>query len=87
MTQLLPQIKSLLDREIVDKTGITGYFDFELDWTAPTPAGDTATALSQSDEIAALLSALKTQLGMNVKSTKGPVEVIVVEHAEKPSDN
>ena len=75
-----------LGRPVLDKTGLTGTFDFTIEWTPelngllppdvePDPSGPT------------FLEALKEQLGLKLDSQKGPVDVIVVDHVEHPSEN
>ena len=68
-------------RTVVDKTGISGEFDFELKFVEDkaAAAGDT----SAPD----FLTVMREQLGLVLESQKGPVEVLVVDHAEKASTN
>jgi bla regulator protein blaR1 len=77
-----------LGRPVVDQTGLTGRFDFTLQWTpesnGPTQSGADAPLDSQGTTF---LEALKDQLGMKLKSTKAPLEVLVVDHVERPSEN
>lgn len=64
-----------LSRPVVDKTGLDGVFDFTLQWTTD-PEGPS------------IFAALQEQLGLKLEAKKGPVEVLVVDHAEKvPTDN
>lgn len=73
---------------VVDQTGLSGRFDFTLEWTpestGPAQSGADAPLDSQG---ATFLEALKDQLGMKLKSTKAPMSVLVVDHVERPSDN
>jgi uncharacterized protein (TIGR03435 family) len=62
-------------RTVVDKTGLSGFYDFTLEWEA----GD--------DPESSLLRALREQLGLRLSSEKGPVEVLVIDRAEQPSEN
>ena len=77
-----------LDRPVINKTGLTGRYDFTLEWS-PGPAGPTASALDAGAEAEApsFPTALEEQLGLRLVSTKGPVGVIVIDHIEKPSAN
>jgi uncharacterized protein (TIGR03435 family) len=63
-----------LGRLIVDRTGLTGGYDMDLEWT---PA---------SDELS-IFTALREQLGLKLESSRGPVPTLVIERAEKPSEN
>jgi uncharacterized protein (TIGR03435 family) len=66
-----------IGRMIVDQSGLTGKYDFTLKW-APD-MGDTTGP--------SLFTALQDQLGLKLDSSKGPVEVVVVDSAQKPSAN
>jgi bla regulator protein BlaR1 len=74
---------------VLNKTGLTGKYDFTLDWTPEQPARPTADDLTTPAEPDApsLLTALQEQLGLKLIPTKGPVEVIVIDHIELPSEN
>jgi uncharacterized protein (TIGR03435 family) len=83
-----------LGRPVTDKTGLSGLFDFKLQWTpGPEQIPGPFTPLGPSDappedpSRPSLFSALQEQLGLRLESTKGPVEVVVVDSAQKPTDN
>ena len=63
------------NRQVVDKTGLTGHYDIALQWTAG------------SDETASLTAAVEQQLGLKLESQEGPVEVLAVNRVEKPAEN
>ncbi len=65
-------------RIVQDRTGLLGYYDFTLTWD-PDQAAD-------SDE-PSIVVALKEQLGLNLSAAKGPIMVLVIDHAEKPDAN
>jgi bla regulator protein blaR1 len=72
---------------IANKTGLTGKYDFVLDWAAPHPAisgSDTAAAESDAPPLSI---ALEQQLGLKLVKTKGPVECVVIDQIEPPSPN
>jgi bla regulator protein BlaR1 len=77
-----------LGRPVVDKTGLTGMFDFRLEWappmTAPPPAGVNMPA---DDAGPSFIQALREQLGLRLGSDKAPVEQIVVDHIDWPTPN
>jgi uncharacterized protein (TIGR03435 family) len=79
-----------LGRTIVDKTGLTGNYDFTLEWAddagSPRPS-DGAAAANAPDPGASIFTALQEQLGLKLESTKGPVDVVVIDHIEKPTEN
>ena len=72
-----------LGRTVVDKTGIAGEFPVHLTFAPDEVAGVPPPA----DAGPSFFTAVQEQLGLKVESGKGPVEVLVIEHAEKPSEN
>jgi uncharacterized protein (TIGR03435 family) len=83
----VPQMTGV-DRPILDKTGLSGTFDFTLEFTpqinGPLPPG----ANFQPDPTGpTFLQALKEQLGLKLDSKTGLVDVIVVDHVDHPSEN
>src|SRR5581483_128262 len=93
----LPMLGTLLSRvelarPVLDMTGLAGPFAIKLDWMPerrqglPRPEG--AAAAPQTDAATSLYTALQEQLGLKLEARKGPVEVLVVDHAEKvPAEN
>ena len=83
----LPSVYNL-GRPVVDQTGLTGKFDFSLNW-ARDPIGSTAAQPDESDnsEGPSFFDALKDQLGLKLKSTTAPIQTLVIDHAEQPSPN
>jgi uncharacterized protein (TIGR03435 family) len=69
---------------VADNTGVKGEFDFNLEWT---PEETALSSISGLDVGADLFSALQEQLGLKLESRKGSVEVIVVDHVERPTAN
>jgi uncharacterized protein (TIGR03435 family) len=73
-------------RTVTDATGLTGDFDFTLDWSPDdTAASPDAPAAAQS--FPPFFMALQEQLGMKLEQRKGPVEVLTIDRAEKPAEN
>ena len=73
---------SSVGRIVVDKTGLVGSYDWSLDWT-PENVDSTSADANQPG----LFTALQEQLGLKLVPTKGPVEVVVIDHIELPSAN
>jgi uncharacterized protein (TIGR03435 family) len=83
---------AVLDRPVVDRTGLPGRYDFTLTWTAddsqfaqmgvrvPPPSGDPNAPPG-------LFTAIQEQLGLRLESTNAPVEALIIDRVEKPSDN
>jgi uncharacterized protein (TIGR03435 family) len=88
--------RSELRRMIIDKTGLTGTFDVHLKWSIDTTTGiaglggpDASGAVTAPESLTgpSIFTALQEQLGLKLESTKGPVEVLVIDRVEKPSSN
>ena len=77
MATLANVLSRYVDRVVIDRTGIKGFYNFALKWTADDadPAG------------AALFAALQDQLGLKLEAAKAPVEVLAIDRAERPSQN
>jgi uncharacterized protein (TIGR03435 family) len=70
-------------RPIFDKTGLTGHYDFTVKWLLD----QTGAADAAGSDLPALPAALEEQLGLRLESTTAPYDTIVIDHAEKPSEN
>jgi uncharacterized protein (TIGR03435 family) len=85
----MPALAVFLSREmeqpVLDATGISGVFDFKLEWSPVDPAAKVPDPNQPAGP--SIFTALQEQLGLKLESTKGPVEIIVVDHAEKPTEN
>jgi uncharacterized protein (TIGR03435 family) len=80
--RLALQLADSLDRPVIDKTGLTGHYDIKLTWIpeyagAPRPGSDDVD----------IFTAVQEQLGLKLEPQKAPIEILVVDHAERPSDN
>lgn len=93
ISQLTWFLSTRLGSEVGDKTGLTGKYDFEL---APMPTGPEITGHNPdssvfmppgSDGPSIFATLVHDQLGFKLTATKGPVELLVIDHAEKPSAN
>ena len=75
-------------RSVTDKTGLAGDFDFTLDWTSDdAPPSTSADGGATIVQFPPLLLALQEQLGLRLDRQKGPVEILVIDHAERPAEN
>jgi uncharacterized protein (TIGR03435 family) len=74
----------VLGRSVVDKTGVTGKYDIHVEWTPDqAPAG-----VERGDNGAvSLFTVLAEQLGLKVESARGPVDVLVIDHIDRPTDD
>ena len=87
----LPQLASILGmqvgRQVVDRTGLEGLYAFTLDF-APNPiAGAPPGPAAAAANAPSLFTALEEQLGLKLQATRGPVDVIVIDSIERPSEN
>lgn len=84
--KLTRSVSDELGRIVIDKTGLTGRYDLTLKWT---PALGTPPTLNGEPDTSApsIFTAIREQLGLKLEPTKGPVHVLVIHHAERPSEN
>src|SRR2546425_3181432 len=87
--KLIDMLVRQVGRPIIDKTSLTGTYDFILKFAPqPTNAGLINVGDAISDPSGpSIFTALTEQLGLRLESGRGPVEVLVIDHAEKPSEN
>ena len=81
LSDLAGNLSFPLDRTVIDRTGLTGRYDFRLQWTADNVASGAADAPPN------LLTAIQEQLGLRLQAAKGPVKTLVIDRLEKPSEN
>jgi uncharacterized protein (TIGR03435 family) len=76
-------------RTVIDRTGLTGVYTFTMTFVGEdVSAADPGDSGSASEPTApSLFTALQEQLGLKLESSKGPVQVLVIDHAERPSAN
>jgi uncharacterized protein (TIGR03435 family) len=84
MATLAANIARSVRRSVIDKTGLTGTYDLHLEWT-DAPLNDIANPDTLNRP--SIFTAITEQLGLKLESAKGPVEVIVIDHMERPSQN
>jgi uncharacterized protein (TIGR03435 family) len=92
MADLVELVRRQFDRPLLDKTGLTGGFDFSLDYVAQLPPGtraDVAAAMGVTDLEPGLpiVASLREQLGLRVVPAREQAEILVIDHAERPSAN
>jgi uncharacterized protein (TIGR03435 family) len=83
MEQTASYLSFQLGRPVVDATGLTGKYDFDLYWQ-----DDRGATAAEADRGPGLAQAIQEQLGLKLEAKKGPVKILVVDHAEKtPAEN
>ena len=92
--QLVLTLANIIGRPVINNTGLTRQFDIDLevslqglDGLVGLRALGTSTTVASDNMAPSILTALPQHLGLKLKPGKGPVEVLVIEHAEKPSEN
>lgn len=88
MPQLASALDDLVGAPVVDRTGLTGYWDFDMQWSVPTPNDSQAELRTPPVEsIAGLFSALQDQLGLKLTVTRGPVDALAIDSISRPTPN
>ncbi|HTX39476.1 MAG TPA: TIGR03435 family protein [Bryobacteraceae bacterium] len=77
MPQLATRLRGFLSRQVLDRTGLDGSFDFKVELASGDPAPDVLSSIFASVQA----------IGLKLEASKGPVETIVIDHAEKPLEN
>jgi uncharacterized protein (TIGR03435 family) len=84
---LLPALTRELQRVVIDRTGLTGYFDGSLEW-APDPLATLPPGASAPPADApSIFVALQEQLGLKLEADRAAVQVFVIDSVERPSPN
>ena len=89
ITQLALMLSQMTQRIVEDRTGLTGNFDIDLTFTpermpqGPPPPGVQLPPIDPNGP--SVFTAVQEQLGLKLESTRGPVEVLVIDHVERPT--
>jgi uncharacterized protein (TIGR03435 family) len=78
-----------LERNVVNRTDLPGKYDFMFDWTpdsGPCPVTDSGSGAEQPVR-PSFFTAIHQQLGLKLEPAKGPVETLVIDHIERPTEN
>jgi bla regulator protein blaR1 len=95
--RMTPMLSRMLGRTVIDKTGLTGKYDIQMHWTPDqaqlqlmAPPGGIPPGVPQPQfdpNGPSIFTALQEQLGLKLESQKGPVDMLVIDSVEKPSEN
>ena len=95
LTNLASSLVQFVQRSVVDRTGLSGHYDFDLKWTPdqlpPRPAGMPADQRIRVNGVEidpngpSIFTAVQEQLGLKLDAQRGPVEVLVIDHIERPT--
>jgi len=78
-----------VDRPVVNRTGLGGRYELIVHWLAPTSAAARAAGVPEinpADEVS-IFSSMQDRLGLKLEPTTGPVDVLVIDHIERPTEN
>jgi len=86
---LVNTLANILHTQVVDGTGITGSFDFTLDpiQFATTDASGSSVPNAANNFGDLVVTAVREQLGFTLEKRKGSLEITIIDHAEKPTEN
>ena len=87
MAQVAQRLAPFVNRPVIDRTGLGGEFDFELTYTPERPAILITGPLPVTSDGPSIFTALREQLGLALEPQRAPLEVLVVDSAERPSEN
>jgi uncharacterized protein (TIGR03435 family) len=88
ISQLAGFLESELGRPVQEATGLPGKYEFKLEWVPDESQPNSGGDASPPDAVgASIFSAVQEQLGLRLVARKGPVEIMVIDHAAKPSAN
>jgi uncharacterized protein (TIGR03435 family) len=75
------------DRVVIDATGLKGTYDFELNWSPDDGHTPLLNGVPQESTGPSIFTAFQEQLGLKLESRRAPVEVLIIDHVERPSEN
>jgi bla regulator protein BlaR1 len=81
MSDLADILSGLSGRKVIDKTSLTGHADITLKWS------DDVAAEAGGPDVISIFTAVEEQLGLKLQPSHGPVDTLVIDHAEMPSEN
>jgi uncharacterized protein (TIGR03435 family) len=81
MADLATALADEVHRKVIDKTGLTGSTDITLKWS------DDVAAEQGGPDVISIFTAIEEQLGLKLQPSKGPVDTLVIDHVEMPSEN
>ena len=79
--------RSVFDRPVLDQTGPTGRYDFDLEWTPDETQFDGLRRATPESTKPTLFTAMQEQLGLRLEATRALVSVIAIDRIERPSEN
>jgi uncharacterized protein (TIGR03435 family) len=87
MADFVFALSNVLGRPVIDKTGYTGTFSYRLEFAPERISALPGDAGTSDPSRPSIFTAVQDQLGLKLESQKGPAEVLVIDHVEKPEAN
>ena len=92
MAQLAAMLAPRVQRIVVDKTGLPGLYDFDLQYLPDEPVGGPPTGAPVrvypvAADVPPLMTAIQEQLGLKLQAARGAVDYVVIESVERPSED
>ena len=88
MPMLAEALTIVLDRPVIDATGLRGKYDFDLAWMPePDQFDGHGAGVPRDPNAPSIFTAVQEQLGLRLDSRKVPVQSLIVDHAERPAGN
>jgi uncharacterized protein (TIGR03435 family) len=87
MDLLARTLSMVLERPVVNRTGLNGEYEVHLEWSPDAPPGESADSTDLDARLASIFTAIQSELGLRLKPTRGPAEVFQILEANRPSEN
>jgi uncharacterized protein (TIGR03435 family) len=87
IARLATTLSLFLNRDVIDRTNLSGEFDLDLQWLPDQPPPTDVRNAPTDGTAPPLFTAMQEQLGLKLDSSRGPVEVLVIDSVEKPTDD
>ena len=84
---LAVQASAVMNTPVVDRTGLAGLWSYHLLYAGPTWRSSGLVAGEPVEDLPAFPAALQERLGLRLESTRGPVDVLVIESVQRPTEN
>jgi uncharacterized protein (TIGR03435 family) len=85
LSQFSNALAQFLERIVINRTELVGNFDIDLSWTPEQPPQGSLPAVDPNGP--SIFTAVQEQLGLKLESTEAPIEVLVIDHIEHPTEN
>jgi uncharacterized protein (TIGR03435 family) len=87
MRQFAAILSDIVQRPVIDRTGLTGNYSASITYTPDNSRVGGADQPATDPNAASIFTALQEQLGLRLESTRGPIDVLVIDHIEKPTSD